>query len=411
MTQDLNLEALSATDGFLSGLLVLDVTGLGVTQRPSTNLLAPRPQSLESWKRIGDIRVILHGYWCQMMNVLPSLGPMNINDTLASLTSPITFYEAAVLSFRNTLTGHPPHTLGDIVALCILSYTTSSYLSNKGSLPTNDASPGIDQWRDAISDCGHRQAFTYIMEALYPGTANLTPILGSSQHVAEQSEPFGCTYQDAPFGMASHQDNFIEGDFLNYLANYGDDPAPDCFPLLDAESTNQMVQRHCADSCRTRPTGAERPSLRDLQGSAVITQLNYFLEECGELPQVLSGRGATTKYANCPVHQLAPRVDAGVKSCIQRMRQTELSLDTTFSAIISVVDKFIHLGYLRTTEDVQEFMLIVGKAFCEVLPIGSEYPRDNFMPHAKKRPSTAHYRVRCKEVSLFCLSQNVLEEK
>lgn len=360
MTQDL-LEALSAADGFLSGLLFLDVTGLGVTQRPNTNLLVPRPQSLESWKRMGDIRVILHGNWSQMMNVLATLGPMNINDTLASLTTPATFYEAAVLSFRNTLTGHPPHTLGDILALCILLYATSSYLSNEGSLLTNGATPCIDQWRDAISDHDHRQAFTHIMEALYPGTANLTPILGSSQHVAEYSEPFGFTYQDAPFRMSPHQDNFSEYDFLTYLANYGNDPAPDYSVLLGAESTNQLVQRHCADSYRTRPTGAERPSLRDLQGSTVITQLKHFLEECGELPQILSGRGATTKYANCPVDQLTPRADDGVQSCIQRMRQTELALDITFSAIISVVDKFIQLGYLRTTEDVQEYMLIIGK--------------------------------------------------
>ncbi|KAF5611754.1 uncharacterized protein FSUBG_2191 [Fusarium subglutinans] len=393
MTLDLNLDALSAADGFLSGLLFLDVTRLNATQWPNTNSLVPRPQSLESWKCMGDIRAILHGYWCQMMNGLPSLGPMNINDTLATLTSPTTFYEAAVLSFRNTLTGHPPHTLGEIVALCILSYATSSYLSNKGSLSTNDASPCIDQWRDSISDRDHRQAFTHIMEALYPGTANLNPTPGPSQHMAEYSEPFGFTYQDAPFGMSSHQDNLIEDDFLNYLANYGGDPVPDYF-ALGAESTNQMVQRHCAESYRTRPTGAERPSLRDLQGSAVITQLVYFLEECGELPQILSGRGATTKYANCPVNHLTPRVDEGVKSCIQRMRQTELSLDTTFSAIISVVDRFIQLGYLRTTEDVQEYMLIVGKAVCEVLPIGSEYTRGDFTRYAKKRPSAAHYRVR-----------------
>lgn len=290
MTQDL-LEALSAADGFLSGLLFLDVTGLGVTQRPNTNLLVPRPQNLESWKRMGDIRAILHGNWSQMMNVLATLGPMNINDTLASLTTPATFYEAAVLSFRNTLTGHPPHTLGDILALCILSYATSSYLRSEGSLLTNGATPCIDQWRDAISDHDHRQAFTHIMEALYPGTANLTPILGSSQHVAEYSEPFGFTYQDSPLRMSPHQDNFSEYDFLNYLANYGNDPAPDYFVLLGAESTNQLVQKHCADSYRTRPTGAERPSLRDLQGSAVITQLKHFLEECGELPQILSGRG------------------------------------------------------------------------------------------------------------------------
>ncbi|KAF5238720.1 hypothetical protein FANTH_10218 [Fusarium anthophilum] len=254
MTQDLNIEALSVADGFLSGLLFLDVTGLSAARRPNTNLLVPRPQSLESWKLMGDIRVILYGYWSQMMNVLPSLRPMNIDDTLASLTSPTTFYEAAVLSFRNTLTGHPPHTLGDIIALCILTYATSSYLSNKGSLSTNDASPCIDQWRDAISDHDHRQAFTYIMEALYPGTANLTPTPNPLQHVTEYSEPFGFTYQDAPFGMSSHQDNPIEDDFLNYLANYGGDPVPDYF-ALGAESTNQMVQRHCAESYRTRPTG------------------------------------------------------------------------------------------------------------------------------------------------------------
>jgi hypothetical protein len=361
MTQDLNLEALSAADGLLSGLLFLDVTGLGATQRPNANLWVTRPQSLESWKRMGDIRVILHGYWSQMMNALPSLGPMNINDTLASFNSPTTFYEAAVLSFRNTLTGHPPHTLGDIVALCILSYTTSSYLSSEGSLPAKDASPCIDQWRDAISDRDHRQAFTHIMEALYPGTANLSPILGLSQHVADYNEPFGFAYQDPPFGISPRQDNFIDDDFLKYLANYGDDPVPDYFALLGAESTSQPVQRHCAGSYRTRPIGAESPSLRDLQGSAVITQLKYFLKECGELPQILSGRGATTKYANCPVDQPTPRVDDGVKPCIQGMRQTELSLNITFSAIISVVDKFMQLGYLRTTEDVQEYMLIVGK--------------------------------------------------
>ncbi|KAG5751852.1 hypothetical protein H9Q70_005485 [Fusarium xylarioides] len=47
------------------------------------------------------------------------------------------------------------------------------------------------------------------------------------------------------------------------------------------------------------------------------------------------------------------------------MRQDDSFQDPFSLGILSIVDTFIQLGYLQTAEDVQEYMIMVGK---EVIP-------------------------------------------
>uniref|UniRef100_A0A0D2XP04 Uncharacterized protein n=1 Tax=Fusarium oxysporum (strain Fo5176) TaxID=660025 RepID=A0A0D2XP04_FUSOF len=91
--------------------------------------------------------------------------------------------------------------------------------------------------------------------------------------------------------------------------------------------------------------------------------LDSFINPCGDLFQVLSGLWVTAKHQYSPssaLKQARPQSD-DVKSCTQRMRQDESFQDPFSLGILSIVDTFIQLGYLQTPEDVQEYMILVGK--------------------------------------------------
>jgi hypothetical protein len=91
-------------------------------------------------------------------------------------------------------------------------------------------------------------------------------------------------------------------------------------------------------------------------GSALVTNLTRFLEQCGELVQILSGRWVTAKHVYSPssatLNQARPQYN-DVMSCIQRIRQYESFQEPFSLGILAIVDTFIQLGYLQTPEDVQ----------------------------------------------------------
>ncbi|KAF5547001.1 hypothetical protein FNAPI_8667 [Fusarium napiforme] len=103
-------------------------------------------------------------------------------------------------------------------------------------------------------------------------------------------------------------------------------------------------------------------------GSALVTNLKLFLDQCGDLFQVLSGRWVTAKHQYSPSSAILDQAKLqcnDVISCIQRMRQGESFQDPFSLGILAIVDLFIQLGYLKTPEDIQEYMIIVGK---EIMP-------------------------------------------
>ncbi|KAF4334303.1 hypothetical protein FBEOM_11866 [Fusarium beomiforme] len=325
-----SLQTLSAADGLLAGLLYLHTLRQAAAQCRITVPFIP--QRFHSWKWLEDLSLHLENVREGILNLIPILGLKGMDATLDSFVDPATFFQATVLSLRNALIGQPPSSLGDVVAL----------------YSTGDTQPYIDQWQNAISRYDHRQAFANLIEALFPEITKSSPA-----STADYSDPGHFIYQDTPFEIPQVQGNDLMGFNLACSdAKHGLLAVPD------------LMQNDCfIFSGEIQPAGPQTSALGPC-GSALVTNLVLFLEQGGELFQVLSGRWVTAKHQYVPSSttlNLCRLQGNDVKSCIQCMRQGESFQDPSSLGILSIVDLFIKLGYLQTPEDVQEYMIIVGK--------------------------------------------------
>ncbi|EGU74148.1 hypothetical protein FOXB_15342 [Fusarium oxysporum f. sp. conglutinans Fo5176] len=402
---DVSLQTLSAADGFLAGLVYLSATRQATTQCRITEPFVP--QMFQSWKYLEDICNNLEKVRESILKLIPVLGLEGIDSTLGSFMDPVMFFQATVFSLRNTLIGQPPSTLGDVLALYSLSHVVSCHLRNSLNIAIGDPHFYIDQWKNAIGRYDHQQEFANLVEALYPELAKPSPASSSLQTVtADYSDPLHFIYQDAPFELPP-----VQGDGpMGYTLAYSD-AAPGLLALPDPKPTNQAVQNGYSFSGEISPTAPQTSAPLGPHASALVTNLTLFLEQCGELVQILSGRWVTAKhqYTRSSTTLNQGRLQNNdVKSC---MRQDFSFQEPLSLGILSIVDLFIKLRYLQTPQDVQEYMIIVGKDFCEVLSIGSEHNWDGFTVWLKKSSYRIHYRVRAKDFFLLRLSERVLKEK
>ncbi|KAG5663497.1 hypothetical protein KAF25_001433 [Fusarium avenaceum] len=105
-------------------------------------------------------------------------------------------------------------------------------------------------------------------------------------------------------------------------------------------------------------------SLEDLQGSAIMLNITRFLEECGESMLIFSGRGLTAKDLRSCVafnQQGFATKNLITTSFIQPLRENGICKEPSISGILSIVDRFVDLGYLQTIGEVRDYMLFVGR--------------------------------------------------
>ncbi|KAG7415023.1 hypothetical protein ACKAV7_005673 [Fusarium commune] len=352
---DVSLQTLSAADGFLAGLIYLSAPKQATTQNRATDSFT---HVRRTWKYLDAIWFNLESVRNRMLELVPRLGLRDIDNTLDSFISPVLFFQAAVLSLRNTLIGRPPSTLGDVVALFCLSHVVSRHLRSIHNSAISDTQLYIDQWENAISKYDHRQAFANLIRALFPEIANPSPPSSFLDPVtADYSDPlhFMSMYQDAPFEPPPR-----EGDLIGNALEHSD-AAPNLLGLSGSQPTDQ--EAHNDRYSFIGETGFQTLAPLDPHGSALVTNLTLFLEQCGDLFQILSGRWVTAKHQYSPSSALnrARPQSNDVSSYLQRMRQDESFQDPSSMGIFCIVDTFIQLGYLQTPEDVQEYMIIVGK--------------------------------------------------
>ncbi|PNP86116.1 hypothetical protein FNYG_01172 [Fusarium nygamai] len=223
---------------------------------------------------------------------------------------------------------------------------------------------------------------------------------------------FTAMCQDAPFEPPSREDIII-GEALEYS-----DAAPTSLNFSDFQPTDQAAQND--RYTLIGQTGLQILSPLDPHGSALVANFTLFLEQCGDLFQNLSGRWVTAKHQYSPLSALnrARPQNTDVSPYVQRMRQDGSFQGLSSTGILSIVDTFVQLGYLQTPEDVQDYMIIVGKLgnfarqrICKVLSIGRECPGDGFTLRLQKPLYTAHRRARAKKVLLFHVSETVHEEE
>jgi hypothetical protein len=353
---------LSAADGLLASLIFLEAAPLAMNQHHYNAI--PPSQNTESWAVLSDIRIKLEESRISIMTEIVVLSFSGLDPTLDSFVNPTLFYEAAVGSFRNTLIGIPPTILGDVVALYSLSQITSCYLRNKGNTNVLDIFSNIGIWESAISVPEHWRAFIDLAQVLRPKTTSSGQpynvlALHSPQAPADFSIPSPLTCQEMPSEISSQCDFedysrkeshfFPDGLFLS-----------DFQFLSQDEQNNHTVLEGPLDTPLSAP---QAPDLRHLQGSAIITNLAHFLEECGDLLQILSGHGVTSRL--CPgiyIGQSQSEVQTIIKSTfIQPLQNNKFFVDNlSAQRLLVVADRFVELGYLRSIDEAKKYLIRVG---------------------------------------------------
>ncbi|EGU79028.1 hypothetical protein FOPG_12610 [Fusarium oxysporum f. sp. conglutinans race 2 54008] len=353
---DVSLQTLSAADGFLAGLIYLRTAKQATTQNRATDSFT---HAGRTWKYLDAIWFSLESVRNRMLELVPRLGLRGIDNTLDSFINPVLFFQAAVLSLRNTLIGQPSSSLGDVLALYCLSHVVSCQLRSRQNSAISDTQLCIDQWGNTISKHDHRQAFSKLIRALFPELANPSPVSNFFDPVADYSDLLHFIHRNGPFELQPMQDD----DLVGYPLEYSD-ATHNMLSLPDSRITDGAPQKGCYASSGEIPRAMPQTSAPlGPHGSALVTNLTLFLGQCGDLFQILSGLWVTAKYHYSPSSALKQaRPQSGdVKPCTQHMRQDESFQDPFSLGILSIVDTFIQLGYLQTPEDVQEYMILVGK--------------------------------------------------
>ncbi|KAM0337897.1 hypothetical protein ACHAPU_011489, partial [Fusarium lateritium] len=288
---------------------------------------------------------------------------------LYSFANPTRFYEAALCSFRSTLTGMPPTTLGDIAALCILSHITSSYLHNNGNTPNFTTFSDIDVWASNMNDPQHRQAFSSLIQVLYRTSA--TPSQTYSNPAPYPFQPqadYSLPPDQVPRGVPAVQHVGLPNSVQLHPWVHGHSYT--MAPSGASQNLQSPIQHGQNDyiipEWTPQISGINAPDLQSLQGSAVIANLARFLEECGELLQVLSGRGATARpHAPDNSNSLSQSKHDIKSACIQPIQNGRLfsnspSARKIAQRILAIADRFIDLGYLQSIDNARIYLIVVN---------------------------------------------------
>ncbi|RBA19150.1 hypothetical protein FPRO05_10079 [Fusarium proliferatum] len=289
-----------------------------------------------------DLRHQIDRYWQGLRQIASSHTAPSLTALFHSFNSSTQFYEVAIFTFRNVLVGAKPDSLNAIFSLCSLSYIASCCLRNF------DNFRDIRVWRNAISDPQERKAFRDLAGIIWPHVSpvSIEDTLYSQLPTVTRPET---THQNAATHISAIGFDFVPDEWLS-------NDLPDVVLELDAMA-DSSVRIGIGNLQRTSST------LEDLQGSAIVSNLIYFLTECGDLLHVFSGRGVTIRdlYSYIAFNQGGSEAKNLVNSCVQRLKSDGASRNPPAAGIISVVERFVALGYLQTPEEVRKYMLCVGR--------------------------------------------------
>ncbi|KAF4345209.1 hypothetical protein FBEOM_817 [Fusarium beomiforme] len=333
-------QALSAVDGLLAYLIYLNTSSLS---KESTVLDLALAQ--QTWVELGR-------YWSRLIRISSTQDTPNLSPVLNSFSSLAQFSQVAIFTFRNTLLGAKPDSLDAIFSLCSLSYVASCCMRKHNMLHDYGTSWDIRIWRNAIRDPGERQLFSDLASVFWSErlSSNIIGPYDTLGNFGHQPEPY-----QAPSPKIVHLGNDQP---LNNLPHgfWGLDETADLsLPIgLDLQQPSSRIQ--------------------DLQRSAIVSNVVSFLEECGELLHVFSGRGVTAKglYSYIAFNQKGLEAKTLVNSYVQRLKNDETFQNLATVGIIAIVERFVALGYLQTVDELRMYMLSVGRCFsvsggCRVL--------------------------------------------
>jgi hypothetical protein len=375
----LSFNAPMTIDGLYASLIFVDETKLSTTHAPGT-----RPQGKSHWEAILDFRAEIERYWESLISITDTrTQDLPSTDTLfPSFLTPAHLYEAAVFTFRNLLTGLEPDSLENIFALCSLSYVASICSQRAGRPGVDNIFRDINIWRDSIGNPHHRQLFDELIQRLWEGKA-------ASSFETEQfllaASPFNDQGYMAP-QSATMQDISLFGDFT--------DPFWGC--LFEVTGPVPGPDFQVTGTAGIPPTVSDTRELQlpagDLRQSAAMNILTSFIANRGDLMDILSGHGITAKGPHS-------NVSLGVKNFTQALRRNDSFRDPSARGILAIVDRFVGLNYFQNVNEVQDYIIIVGKV-CH-LPCSVNRKKTNTR-HRKYFPVVKHLQ---KSAKLFIRPQ------
>lgn len=324
--------SLSRARGFLAGLIFINSLPKIAGQDFNANIRLF--QNTKQWTVLQHVHRQLEETRLRLVEVKRTISLECPDKTLASFNNPTSFYEAAISSFHNTLLGLPPTTLGGVVALCAMSHATSCYLYSTGIQVAFDPFSDFDLWRSTISNDEHQQAFDDLM-------------------MAACQEPYLTTLMN-PFPIFQDEINLPSED-LNLL--WSPDPI-----------TNTLIPFLITHNAAGE---SQAPDLQSLQGSPIVANLTHFLEQCGELPLILCGRDATADmcyFIGAPISTESGDEQDLKHLYIQLLRERGPLHGPVTQGIVSIVERFVDLGYLQSVDEVPDYMLLIGKVCTNYVP-------------------------------------------
>lgn len=313
-------DAILAVDGLLACLIYFDET--------SSETMATFHD---------DLCHQIDRYWERLVQIASTRTAPSFASLINSFNSSTHFYEVAIFTFRNVLVGAKPDSLNAIFSLCSLSYIASCCTQNHKNFLD------IEIWRDAIRDPQERQVFSDLAAVVWP------PMPSIPTEDARQPRVATVPYGNPPTRSSSHE--------LWYMQN---EPQLSSWPSLlwGLDATNISGTTITVEDFLLASS-----TLEDLQGSAIMSNLICFLTECGDLLHVFAGRGVTAKdlYSCIAFTQGGSEARIAVNACVKRLKSHYTSQNPAIMGIISIVERFVALGYLQTPEEVRKYMLCVGR--------------------------------------------------
>ncbi|KAJ4039255.1 hypothetical protein NW756_009630 [Fusarium oxysporum] len=343
--------AAMAIDGLHASLIYVDELNPSTPRALNTEL-----QGMVRWEAILDFRIEIERYWESLINITRTQDLPSLETLFTSFSTPTYLYEAAVFTFRNILTGSEPDSLENIFALCSLSYVASICSRRTGKPDIDNIFRDINIWRDSIGDPQHRQLFNDLIQRLW---GDMTASSFQTEQFLDSASPFNDQDYMALQSATMH-DISLFSDFSDpFWGGLFDVPGPLPGPIF--QMTGTTPGRH--------PTVLDTPELQllagDLRQSAVMNILINFLANCGDLMDILSGHGATTKGPHSDV-------SLEVKNFTQALRRHDSFEEVSARGILAIVDRFVDLGYFQSIDEVRDYIIIVAK---EVLPSGKPFAK------------------------------------
>ncbi|CVK94420.1 uncharacterized protein FMAN_03532 [Fusarium mangiferae] len=343
-----NTTAIVAIDGLHASLIYLGET------HPSTT--RTELQSPVRWRSILDLRIEIEKHWESLISLTQKQDLPGLGIILESFPTSAHLYEAAIFTFRNISIGLKPDSLENIFAIFSLSYVASICSQRMSKPEIDNIFHDINIWRDSIAFPQHRQLFNDLIQRLRMG---MTTSLFQTEHFLYSVSPFNGQYYMGPQGVTMH-DISLFGDFSDpFWGDHFDVPRSPPGPNFQVAGPEGIS--------RTVPDTPELqlPSGEDLRQSAVMNILTSFIANCGDLMDILSGHGVTTKGPHSDV-------SLEVKNFTQALRRHDSFGDPSARGILAIVDRFVDLNYFQSIDEIRDYIIIVGK---EMLHSGQTFAK------------------------------------